>query len=61
MEDIRVNKDWTIKKIKKEYKKVENIYTLQEFLKDVVFGNTDPVIKAFINYQKIIEDIEKDY
>ena len=58
MKNKRVYKNWTLKKIKQEYKKVANIYTLFGFIKNVVFEDVDTFVLAFIDLKKIEKDVK---
>ena len=58
MKNEKVYKDWTLEKIKQEYEKVSNIYTLFNFIKDVVFDGIDPMMLAFIDIRQIENDVK---
>ena len=58
MKNERVYKDWTLEKIKQEYEKVANIYTLFGFIKNVVFEDVNTFILAFIDLEKIEKDVK---
>ena len=58
MKNERVYKDWTLEKIKQEYEKVSNIYTLFDFIKNVVFEDVDTFTLAFIDLEKIEKDVK---
>lgn len=58
MKNEKVYKDWTLEKIKQEYEKVANIYTLFEFIKNVVFEDVNSSILAFIDLKKIEKDVK---
>ncbi len=58
MKNEKVYKDWTLEKIKQEYEKVSNIYTLFDFIKNVVFDDIDPIMLAFINLKEIENDVK---
>lgn len=58
MKNERVYKDWTLEKIKQEYEKVANIYTLSEFIKNVVFEDVNTFTLAFIDLKKIEKDVK---
>lgn len=58
MKNERVYKDWTLEKIKQEYEKVVNIYTLFGFIKNVVFEDVSTFTLAFIDLEKIEKDVK---
>lgn len=58
MKNERVYKDWTLEKIKQEYEKVANIYTLFGFIKNVVFEDVNTFTLAFIDLEKIEKDVK---
>ena len=58
MKNERVYKDWTLEKIKQEYEKVSNIYTLFDFIKNIVFEDVDTFTLAFIDLEKIEKDVK---
>ena len=58
MKNERIYKDWTLEKIKQEYEKVANIYTLFDFIKNVVFEDVNTFTLAFIDLKKIEKDVK---
>ena len=58
MKNERIYKDWTLEKIKQEYEKVANIYTLFDFIKNVVFEDVNTFTLAFIDLKKIEKNVK---